>query len=209
MGAVTPDTYVVNKSTLTVNETIIGEKNLMIVSADQGVQERETSADERVQSSLGEAQLMELSAQARKIEQHYDGAPQDIEWAYAGSKLWLLQSRPITRLPVQPSDATWEVDGPDCIYSRRQIVELMLDPLSTLFEDLYLPAFNQENFKTLNGFAYTRIPWKFSNAENHGIPNGNVDETEESRAQGPRRRQGRPDPARRACERASFVRTCS
>ncbi|MGE0445360.1 MAG: PEP/pyruvate-binding domain-containing protein, partial [Vicinamibacterales bacterium] len=33
-------------------------------------------------------------------------APQDIEWALAGDRLWLLQARPITALPVAPVIAT-------------------------------------------------------------------------------------------------------
>jgi len=35
---------------------------------------------------------------ARRVEEHL-GGPQDIEWAIAGSSLWLLQARPITSLP--------------------------------------------------------------------------------------------------------------
>lgn len=42
-------------------------------------------------------------------------APQDIEWAFAGGKLWLLQSRPITVLPVapdiEPPKGTWQKDA--------------------------------------------------------------------------------------------------
>ena len=53
-GAVTPDTYVVTKSTLAVSETIIGAKDHMIVSADQGVQTQELAAEERAKSSLTE-----------------------------------------------------------------------------------------------------------------------------------------------------------
>ena len=34
------------------------------------------------------------------------GQPQDIEWAIAGQRLWLLQSRPITTLPASIKDAT-------------------------------------------------------------------------------------------------------
>jgi pyruvate,water dikinase len=44
------------------------------------------------------AQLAELAALLRKVEAHY-GYPQDIEWAFAEGRLYLLQSRPITRLP--------------------------------------------------------------------------------------------------------------
>lgn len=42
-------------------------------------------------------------------------APQDIEWAIAGDRLWLLQSRPITVLPIAPAietpKGTWQKDA--------------------------------------------------------------------------------------------------
>ena len=42
-------------------------------------------------------------------------APQDIEWAMAEGRLWLLQSRPITMLPVAPAieipKGTWQKDA--------------------------------------------------------------------------------------------------
>jgi pyruvate,water dikinase len=42
-------------------------------------------------------------------------APQDVEWAIAGDRLWLLQSRPITVLPVAPDievpQGSWQKDA--------------------------------------------------------------------------------------------------
>ncbi len=35
------------------------------------------------------------------------GAPQDIEWVLYSGKLWIVQSRPITSLQVEPSFGTW------------------------------------------------------------------------------------------------------
>ncbi len=43
------------------------------------------------------ASILEKVAQiARELEKHYQGIPQDIEWSYDGTELWLLQTRPIT-----------------------------------------------------------------------------------------------------------------
>lgn len=42
--------------------------------------------------------IKQVALLARKIEDRYHGIPQDIEWSYDGSQLWLLQSRPITTL---------------------------------------------------------------------------------------------------------------
>ncbi len=42
--------------------------------------------------------LQQVAYLARHLESRFQGVPQDIEWSYDGSSLWLLQSRPITTL---------------------------------------------------------------------------------------------------------------
>lgn len=46
---------------------------------------------------MSDAQAAEVAALARECARRF-GRPQDIEWAIAGGRLWLLQSRPITSL---------------------------------------------------------------------------------------------------------------
>ena len=46
---------------------------------------------------LVEAELHELAALGRRLEEHF-GGPQDVEWAIAGGRVFLLQSRPVTTL---------------------------------------------------------------------------------------------------------------
>jgi phosphohistidine swiveling domain-containing protein len=46
---------------------------------------------------LTETLLRDIAAQVAALETLF-GAPQDVEWAYDGTQLWLLQSRPITTL---------------------------------------------------------------------------------------------------------------
>lgn len=138
-GQVTPDTYVIDRDSLKAKETIIGAKEQMIVSGEQGTKTEEVSEAQRGESSLSAPLLGELASLAKDIEAHFDGVPQDIEWAVAGGKLWLLQSRPITNLPPQPlKDVKWEPPVPGARLIRRQVVENMPDPLSPLFDELYL-----------------------------------------------------------------------
>ena len=47
--------------------------------------------------ALTDAQLQELAATCLRIEAHY-GRPVDVEWAFAGGRLYLLQARPVTGL---------------------------------------------------------------------------------------------------------------
>ncbi|MFL2529341.1 MAG: PEP/pyruvate-binding domain-containing protein [Candidatus Azotimanducaceae bacterium] len=138
-GQVTPDTYIVNKNDKTVKETIIGPKEQKIISdGKQGVRMENVSASEQGQSSLSESMLSELVDTVMKVEQLYEGLPQDIEWAFSKGKLHLLQSRPITNLPLPPlKNVSWpEIENVQLL--KRQVAENMPDPLSPLFQDLYL-----------------------------------------------------------------------
>ncbi|MDF2627551.1 MAG: ppsA3 [Symbiobacteriaceae bacterium] len=50
---------------------------------------------------LSDAWLSDLAAMGLRLEAHF-GCPQDVEFAVAGGRLYLLQARPITTLAVEP-----------------------------------------------------------------------------------------------------------
>jgi pyruvate,water dikinase len=173
-GQVTPDTYVVDREILAAKETTIGTKEQKIVcDGGQGTRTEDIAKSKRTLSSLSDEELRGLASRALEIEQLFDGVPQDIEWAFSDGKLWLLQSRPITNLPPQPIEVSWEPEPPIQILARRQIVENIPDPCSPLFEELYLTegletiAVGKKRpslmvgggalFVTLNGYAYQRF----------------------------------------------------
>ena len=52
--------------------------------------------------ALPDAVLLQLARMGASIAKHF-GRPQDIEWAWADGKLYVLQSRPITALPEPPA----------------------------------------------------------------------------------------------------------
>jgi|TARA_Y100000310_G_scaffold261403_1_gene270709 pyruvate,water dikinase len=172
-GLVTPDTYVLDRNSLKAKETVIGTKEQKIISdGEQGTRTQATATAERHQSSLSDEATQELVALAVQVEKHFDGVPQDIEWAFSKDTLWLLQSRPITNLPPQPIEVVWEPNPPAKILFRRQIVENMPDPVCPLFEELYLTEGLEAVrggkslmigggpiFVTLHGFAYQRADW--------------------------------------------------
>ena len=164
-GEITPDTYIIDRDTLAVRQTIIGGKEYMMVSAaGQGTDTRELSAAEREQSSLAEPVLRELAQLAIDVERHF-GQPQDIEWAVVNGTLALLQSRPITNLPPAPlKEIRWEKpDMPAWVHNtpliRKNLVEHIPGPVSPLFEDLYLKdavggRAAHGNHYVVNGYAY-------------------------------------------------------
>lgn len=48
---------------------------------------------------LSSDQVRELAQLALRVEEHFGGVPQDIEWSYGAGSFHLLQARPITALP--------------------------------------------------------------------------------------------------------------
>ncbi len=170
-GQVTPDTFIVDRTTQTSKETILGPKEHQIVyDGDQGIKIEKVSESNQGISSLSDSMLTELCNAALKVEALYEGIPQDIEWAFCNGKLHLLQSRPITNLPVQPIEVDWTPPSPAKYVARRQIVENMPEPLCPLFEELYLlrglELVRPEGagmvgggplFVTVNGYGYMRF----------------------------------------------------
>ncbi|MFI7665928.1 phosphoenolpyruvate synthase [Nocardia sp. NPDC049526] len=95
-GAVDADSVVVEKSSGTVLETTVGDKDRSYAPAgDQGCAVLEVEPQRRESAVLTDAELAELVEWGRKLEADF-GAPQDIEWAIDADGLWFLQSRPIT-----------------------------------------------------------------------------------------------------------------
>jgi len=96
-GTVTPDTFVVRKSDLAITSRTIADKQHMTVSTPGGTHEVDVPRFLRSQASLNDEQLIETAKLALTLETTM-GHPVDVECAYAGGKLYLLQCRPITTL---------------------------------------------------------------------------------------------------------------
>ncbi|MEX2487482.1 MAG: phosphoenolpyruvate synthase [Nitriliruptoraceae bacterium] len=111
-GRVEPDTYVVARSTGAIVLHRPGSQAEKLVRGVDGKDALVALTDaERQHRPLDEAAVGELTRIGEQVEAHY-GTPQDIEWAYAGGKLWLLQSRPITTIPTDvPTEGTLLVSG--------------------------------------------------------------------------------------------------
>jgi pyruvate,water dikinase len=139
-GEVTPDRFVMDKADLSLKEAVLGDKRVSIRSADeQGTITETVPQDRRAKLALTEGSARELGRLAVRVEQQFGGVPQDLEWAIADGRIWLLQARPMTALPPAPlEDVRWEPPIPGTKWVRRQVAENMPEPLSPLFEELYL-----------------------------------------------------------------------
>jgi phosphohistidine swiveling domain-containing protein len=136
-GTVTTDDVVVDAGTGSVVSRQTADKDVMTVTAGNGTREQPVAAARRRAPVLDDHAAAELARYGQRVEEHF-GAPQDIEWARAGGRFFLLQSRPITALPEPSADTpeTWPVPYPKGLYFRASIVEQLPDPLSPLFADM-------------------------------------------------------------------------
>jgi pyruvate,water dikinase len=95
-GAVTPDTFIVCRSDLALVSCQIAEKRRMVVPIPGGTNEMNVPRVLQSRPSLDDAQLAEMANLASALETTM-GWPVDVECAYQGRQLYLLQCRPITR----------------------------------------------------------------------------------------------------------------
>jgi len=96
-GTVTPDTFIVRKSDLAIISRTIADKQHMTVSTPGGTHEVDVPRFLRNTTSLNDEQVIEMAKLALTLEVTMEH-PVDVECAYAGGELYLLQCRPITTL---------------------------------------------------------------------------------------------------------------
>ncbi len=137
-GQVEADHYVVDTAQSQITHKTLGAKALAIRSREGGGVEasRETNSSQR--QALPDAQILELARLGQRVAADY-GSPQDIEWAWASGKLYLLQSRPVTSLYPLPADKP--LDPLQVMFSFAA-VQGMLDPLTPLAQDIFRLLFS-------------------------------------------------------------------
>lgn len=96
-GITTPDRYIVDKESDSVIDFEIAIKQQQMVYQDGKNRTEPVPENIADRAVLREKQVMELAHIGMKIESYY-GSPQDIEWAFAKGKFYIVQSRPITTL---------------------------------------------------------------------------------------------------------------
>jgi len=98
-GKVTPDTYIIHKhkQDFGILDKNLSEQGIQITQGVQGTKETKVPKSKQNKQKLTDAQILQLAAICQGIEEHYN-YPQDIEWAMKGSKIYIIQSRPITTL---------------------------------------------------------------------------------------------------------------
>jgi phosphohistidine swiveling domain-containing protein len=131
-GAVTPDHFLVNKVDGKIIEKKLGAKQVSIgLDPAGGTFEQKDHPSSEL--TLNDTQLRELTETIGRIEAHYE-KPIDIEWAYAGGRLHILQARPITAYVPLPPEMVTKPGEPRRLYADGGLSEGMTinGPISPL-----------------------------------------------------------------------------
>ncbi|MFM9108523.1 MAG: phosphoenolpyruvate synthase [Chloroflexota bacterium] len=98
-GEVEPDRYRVSRQANEITEVTIGLQRFKLARGGDGASARiDLSPQEADRRVLCEAQILAVADLVKRAERVF-GSPQDTEWAYAGDRLYLVQSRPVTAAP--------------------------------------------------------------------------------------------------------------
>jgi len=98
-GAINPDLYILDKNSLKLKIKEIKKQKLKIIR-DENTGEtvrKNIPENEQGQQVLSESEIYKLGELGKKIDEHY-GKPQDIEFAIEKSRIYIVQSRPVTTL---------------------------------------------------------------------------------------------------------------
>ncbi|MCH8311305.1 MAG: phosphoenolpyruvate synthase, partial [Chloroflexi bacterium] len=108
-GQLSPDAYSVSRQELRVLRRELTAQPWMLTRNDARSGSQKTLIPESRQSDqkLSDQQAVALAELGLRLEKHY-GQPQDVEWAFVGDRLNVLQSRPITT--SQTSEASSNED---------------------------------------------------------------------------------------------------
>ena len=131
---------------------ITGDHDETVVTAVRGLGERlvggEAVGDEWVvragqarcqrsaEGAIDPGQARQVAELARRAEAHF-GAPQDVEWAIADGRVFLLQARPMTALP---KPVTWRPPGRGWWLRNFRLGESLPEPVTPLFASWLLPV---------------------------------------------------------------------
>ena len=168
-GILTPDEYRVETDTLAVRKKALGTKAVEVVRDPEtgvGTVTRPVDADRQNAFTLDDTQVADLGDLGRRVEQFYEGIPQDIEWGYADGTFYLLQSRDITGVEFtwdEHVDAwQWRKDDTETLWSNTWSEQFWTGAITPLFYSIRSAewARNWDHMEKVYGFTdLSSKPW--------------------------------------------------
>ncbi|MCL7872794.1 PEP/pyruvate-binding domain-containing protein [Bacillus altitudinis] len=153
-GLVTPDTFIVNKETYSIEKSL-GTKEVQIVPCQEGVIEQPVGEEMAGQFCLQDDQLIQITKMTKQVEELY-GHGVDIEFGMSDGTFYLLQARPITasfsNTANGSSGAAFQMKPEELQDFWISMDDHMPGPTSPLFSSLIIPAL--KNGMKKNGEKY-------------------------------------------------------
>lgn len=104
-GHITPDRYLIDKKTLTIQSKQLATQKWQITSDRSVFKHRPVPPKDRSVQKVADEILLTLARYGTQAEKLF-GYPADLEWALDGPTLWFLRVRPITFQPGHLPDQT-------------------------------------------------------------------------------------------------------
>lgn len=104
-GAVSPDQYLVDKSTLEIKEKNVVKQTWAIKKSGATNTRVKIAVADQEKQKLSDEEILALAKIGKIIEAHY-GSPQDTEFAVKNQKIYMVQSRPVTTLETKTKTGT-------------------------------------------------------------------------------------------------------
>jgi len=114
-GEVTPDTYDVDKSKMTITKKRISTQKWKYVrGVDGGCLKEDIPNGEEKKQKVEDRRILEIAEIGRQVEIHYQ-RPMDMEWCIEGGKVYLVQARPITAVGNSSANVKSNASGEDLL----------------------------------------------------------------------------------------------
>ncbi len=122
-GLITPNAYVVSKKNNKIIDTTIHKQTKALYRKNNGGNKWVGLGVKGEKQVLNKKNILKLSEIIKKIEKHYK-TPQDIEWAFAKNKFYIMQSRAITTFSQDTAGVT-DLKYSHILASKRIILSLL------------------------------------------------------------------------------------
>lgn len=96
-GEITPDTYIVDKATLEIEDKIISTQKIGYTKSEGKTKKVEIKLEVQSKQKMTDENIKKLALIGRNIDVHYK-QPMDVEWAEEKNELYIVQARPVTTI---------------------------------------------------------------------------------------------------------------
>ncbi|GHT00459.1 hypothetical protein FACS189421_12570 [Bacteroidia bacterium] len=149
-GKTTPDNYEVSKDTFEIKSKQIETQTVKLTR--EGWQVINDNSQK-----LSDTQIIELAKEVSKIEKFY-GFAVDVEWAFVGNKLYILQSRPITAVSNTKTQSLPDIAEYELTFKVNGLPFMFADLLCRGFGYLH-PLFVIDKGEFLQYFPNEMMSW--------------------------------------------------